>query len=147
MVSNCKPFILLKKKTQQLAKYVSSLETTKLELLGNLFVRCTCTKVIVINKEPKYLVPHNISTNPIINSVSNLYEIEERLIAPRQAFAQIWHVEGYGQYKIRGSVCNVPTNVNRTQLILPCMLNDEATFGFLLKDRLKYKSLYLLGNI
>jgi len=35
--SNHKPFILLKK-TQQLTKYVSSLEMIKLELLGNLFV-------------------------------------------------------------------------------------------------------------
>jgi len=27
------------------------------------------------------------------------------------------------------------------------MLNDEATIGLLLKRRLKYKSLYVLGNI
>jgi hypothetical protein len=46
-------------------------------------------KVDCYNKEPKYLVPHNILTNPIINLVSNLYELEERLIAPRQAFTQI----------------------------------------------------------
>ncbi len=48
--SNPKSFILLKKRTQQLAKYVSSLETTKPKLLGNLFVCCTCTKLIAINK-------------------------------------------------------------------------------------------------
>jgi len=84
--SNCKLFILLKK-TQQLGKYVSSLETTKPELLGNFCVCCICTKLIVINKEPKYLVLHNISTNLIINSMSNIYELEERLIVPRQAFA------------------------------------------------------------
>jgi hypothetical protein len=79
--SNCKPFILLKKELK-LTKYVSSLETTKPKLLGYLFVCCTCTKSIAINKEPKYLVLHNISTNPVINSVSNLHELKERLIAP-----------------------------------------------------------------
>jgi hypothetical protein len=75
-------FHLTKKKTQQLGKYVSSLEMTKPELLGNFFVCCICTKLIVINKEPKYLVFHNISTNLIINSISNIYELEERLIVP-----------------------------------------------------------------
>jgi hypothetical protein len=70
--SNRKPFILLKKKTQQFTKYVSRLETTKPELLSNLFVCCTCTKLIAINKEPKYLALHNISTNLVINSMSNI---------------------------------------------------------------------------
>ncbi len=55
---------------------------TKPELLSNLFVCCTCTKLIAIIKKPKYLVFHNISTNPIINSVSNLDELKERLIVP-----------------------------------------------------------------
>jgi hypothetical protein len=53
---------------------------TKLKLLGNLFVCCICTKLIAINKEPKYLVLHNILTNLVINLVSNLYELEERLM-------------------------------------------------------------------
>jgi hypothetical protein len=91
-------------------------------------VCCICTKLIAINKEPKYLVFHNISSNSIINSISNLCELEERLIAPRQAFAQIWQVEGYGQFK--------------TQSILPCMPNDEATTSFILNCKLKYKSPY-----
>jgi hypothetical protein len=46
--------------------------------------------------------------------MSNLYELEERLIVPWQAFAQIWQVEGYGQFKIHGNIINVPANVNRT---------------------------------
>ncbi len=54
---------------------------------------CICTKLIAIDKEPKYLILHNISINSINNSMSNLCELKERLIAPRQAFAQIWQVE------------------------------------------------------
>ncbi len=46
--------------------------------------------------------------------MSNLYELEEILIAPCQAFAQIWQVEGYKQLKIRGSIINVLANVNKT---------------------------------
>jgi hypothetical protein len=79
--------------------------------------------------------------------VSNLHELVERLITPQQAFTQIWQVERYGQFKIHGSIINVPTNVNRTQFILPHMLNDEATIGLILKHKLEYKSPYLSRNI
>jgi hypothetical protein len=85
--------------------------------------------------------------NPIIFLVLDLHELEERLIPPQQAFAQIWQVEGYGQYKIRGNIINVPTNVNITQSILPRMPNDEATIGIILKRRLEYESLYLSGKL
>jgi hypothetical protein len=60
---------------------------------------------------------------------------------------QIWQVEGYGQFKICGSIINVQANVNITQFILPHMLNDEATIALILKHGLEYKSPYLLGNI
>jgi hypothetical protein len=85
--------------------------------------------------------------SPIIFLVLDLHELEERLIAPQQAFAQIWQVEGYGQYKIQGSIINVPTNVNITQSILPRMPNDEATISIILKRRLEYESLSLSGKI
>ncbi len=73
--------------------------------------------------------------------------IRKRLIVPQQAFTQIWQVEGYGQYKIWIIIINVPTNVYITQSILPCMPNDEATIGIILKHRLEYESLYLSGKL
>jgi len=74
--------------------------------------------------------------NLIISSVLDLHELQERLITPQQAFTQIWQVEGYGQYKIPGSIINVLANVNKTQSILPCILYNEATIGIILKRRL-----------
>ncbi len=59
------------------------------ELLGELFVWFTCIKLVNINKEPKYLVLHNISMNPIISSILDLHELEQRLIAPQQVCTQI----------------------------------------------------------
>jgi hypothetical protein len=76
-----------------------------------------------------------------------LHELEEKLIAPRQTFTQIWQVERYGQYKIWGSIINVLANENRTQSILPHLSDDETTIGIILKHRLKYKSPYLSGKI
>jgi hypothetical protein len=37
----------------------------------------TCIKLVNINKEPKYLVPRNISMNPIISLVLDLHELKE----------------------------------------------------------------------
>jgi hypothetical protein len=60
-------FHFTKKRTQHLTKYVPCLETTKFELLGELFVCHTCIKLVNVDKEPKYLVLNNISMNRIIS--------------------------------------------------------------------------------
>jgi hypothetical protein len=83
-------FCLMKTRVQHLTKYVQCLKATKFELLSELFVCRTCIKLININKEPKYMVPCNISMNPIISSVLDLHELKEKLIAPQQVFTQIW---------------------------------------------------------
>jgi hypothetical protein len=48
--SNHKPFIL-PKENSTISKVCICLETTKLDLLCNLFMCCTCTKLIPINKK------------------------------------------------------------------------------------------------
>jgi hypothetical protein len=45
------------------------------------------------------------------------------------AFAQIYKLEGYGQYKMHGSVFNVPVNVDQIQSILPRLPHDGAIIG------------------
>jgi len=37
----------------------------------------TCIQLVNVNKEPKYMVPTNISMNPIISSILKLHELEE----------------------------------------------------------------------
>jgi hypothetical protein len=48
---------------------------------------------------------------------------------------------------MKGSIINVPSNINSTQLILPCLLHDEVTIGLSLKRQMEYKSPYLIGNV
>ncbi len=48
---------------------------------------------------------------------------------------------------MKGNVINVPTNINQTQLMLPCLPYDEATIGVFLKWRLEYKSFYMFKNL
>jgi hypothetical protein len=76
-----------------------------------------------------------------------LNELEEGLVSPRLTFAQIWQLQGYGQYNIKGSIINVPSNINFTQSILPCLPHDETKIGLSLKRRMEYKSPYLTSNV
>jgi hypothetical protein len=63
------------------------------------------------------------------------------------AFVQIWQLQGYGQYNIKGNIINVLTNVHFTQSILPHLPHDEVTIGLSLKIQMEYKSPYLTSNV
>jgi hypothetical protein len=69
----------------------------------------------------------------MISLVTKLTHFEEHLISPWLTFAQIYKLHGYGQYKMKGIVINVLTNINQTKLVLP-RLHDEATIGIFLKQ-------------
>ncbi len=60
-------------------------------------------------------------------------------------FIQIYKLQGYEQYNMHDSVINVLANVNQIQLILPHLPHDGATICVFLKQRLEYKSPYMLG--
>ncbi len=97
----------------------------------------SCVKVVFLynkNKAPKLLIPTNIRLNNGINFVKKLNELEKRLISPRLTFAQIWQLQGCGQYNIKGSIINLPSNINSTQSILLHLPHDEATIGLSLKN-------------
>jgi hypothetical protein len=44
-------------------------------------------------------------------------------------FVQIYKLEKYGQYKMHGSVINVPTNVDKIQSTLSRLPHNGATRG------------------
>jgi hypothetical protein len=52
---------------------------------------------------------------------------EKCFISPCFAFAQIYKLYDYGQYRMHGIVINLLTNVDQTQLILQCLSYDETT--------------------
>jgi hypothetical protein len=102
-----------------------------------------CNKI----KTPKLLVLTNIKLNNDIDFVKKLNELKEQLISPCLSFAQIWRLQGYGQYNIKGSIINVPSNIKFTQSILFCLPRDETTISLSLKRQMEYKSPYLTTNI
>jgi hypothetical protein len=61
----------------------------------------SCYSFFNKNKTPKLLIPTNIRLNNDIDSVKKLNGLEEQLISPHLAFAQIWQLQGCGQYNIK----------------------------------------------
>jgi hypothetical protein len=109
-----------------------------------------CVKVILDfpkEKNLKLLVPTNIKLNDPIDYVKKLNALEESLVSPCLAFVQIRQFQGCGKYSIKGSIINVSPNVNFTQSILPCLSQDEATIGLLLKGWMEYKLPNLTSNV
>jgi hypothetical protein len=70
-------------------------------------------------KIPTFCIQNNISINSIIKSIKQLTELEERLISPCLAFAQIHKLHNFRQFKSHGSIINVPANIGQTQFLLP----------------------------
>jgi hypothetical protein len=80
--------------------------------------------------------------------VKTLYELEERLVSLRIAFAQIrqW---GYkrSQLGLTGSIINVPVQMDVVQKSLPQSMDGTLTIAVALKRRLQYKNAYQTGKV
>ncbi|CAC5365285.1 unnamed protein product [Mytilus coruscus] len=76
-----------------------------------------------------------------------LTSLEERLVAPRIPFMQIYEKARGGQYAVKGNDVNVPVDVNKTIRVLPRMLNDCETIPVKLKRKQSYKHHVSYQNI
>jgi hypothetical protein len=72
---------------------------------------------------------NKFSKNKIIPLVQKLTQLKEHIILTCFAFAQIYKLYGYEQYRMHGSVIKVLIDMNQTQSILPCLPHDDATIG------------------
>ena len=79
-----------------------------------MYVCNVCLNSIKIDTIPFYCFLNNFSRSSIIGSMKQLTSLEERLISPPLAFAQIHRLHNYGQYKLHGSIINVPANIDLT---------------------------------
>ncbi|GIY11686.1 ATP-dependent DNA helicase [Caerostris darwini] len=75
--------------------------------------------------------------------LSELNDLEERLVALRIPFMQIRELGWDRQYGIKGSVTNVPNDLHKSVDCLPRNINDSATIYVKLKKRLSFKSHFM----
>ena len=107
-----------------------------------------CNSSIRNEKIPPFASPICIRRNTKLESVSTLTHLEERLISPRLAFAQIRQL-GYkkSQIGLTGSVINVPSNLDIIQSALPRSVFDTMTIAVMIKRKMEYKHAFLSGNV
>lgn len=102
----------------------------------------TCYDSLMNLKIPESAVSNGFKFPDIPDCLSDLTLLEERLVACRLPFMQIYPVRGC-QYKIKGSVVNVPIKLDSTVNQLPRNLDDSHTVHVKLKRRLTFKSDYM----
>ena len=69
----------------------------------------------------------------------NLNNLEERLISLRIPFMQIWALNSGGQLSLKGSVVNVPTEIEPTIRALPRLQHTSETIPVKLKRMKGFK--------
>jgi hypothetical protein len=80
----------------------------------------SCKRKFDIGKPFDLVLQNHITTNkPNMKFLLMLNRIKERIIAPCLTFAQIFQLQGYEQYGLRGEIVNVPTYLNIIQIFLP----------------------------
>jgi hypothetical protein len=99
----------------------------------------TCRLSIKSGMIPKLSVANGMQF-PVKSPKLDLNELEERLISLRIPFMQLYELKPGDQLSIRGSVVNVPVDVESTVNALPRPINDSATIPVKLKRKVSYSS-------
>ena len=114
----------------------------------------TSSSFLICNTCHNYLKTKRIPANALVNGLSfpivpeelqGLTLLEERLLAVRQPFMKIQELDRYvgGQYGIKGSCVNVPTDINATVTVLPRNIAETQTILVKLQKRMSDKSPYM----
>lgn len=124
----------------------SASETKDIEINDQICKQC---KNSICNGDlPPFASPYQIRRNKKIDHVSTLTPLEERLVAPRMAFAQIRQL-GYkkDQIGLASTIINVLVNLDKIKLALPRYLSNFMTTAIMLKRKMEYMNAYLSSNI
>ena len=110
----------------------------------------SCKKSYENGITPTFAVRDEIRRNKGTQTLSNLSELEERLVALRIPFLQIKEMGPCykkPQLGLTGGVINVPTCINRIQSALPRNIRETDTVAVAIKIRLNLKNDYAIGRI
>ena len=121
---------------------LDSLVTTagRYELCG------TCYSSVTKGKTPSLAVDNGFRYPAVPDHLPELTEVAEHILAPRIPFQQITNLGRMGrrgQYGLRGSVINIPTEPGETvKQVVPLMPRDDQLYVVNLKRRLVHKRPY-----
>ena len=106
----------------------------------------TCIYNLTQGKIPKLSVINGM-TLPEKPSELNLNNLEERLVSLRIPFMQIRSLARGGQFSLKGSVVNVPADVEPTIRALPRLPNESETIPVKLKRMKEQKHSVVTENV
>ncbi|KAK7573658.1 hypothetical protein V9T40_004699 [Parthenolecanium corni] len=112
------------------------------------YICITCFNDLKKNKISRYSLCNEGMLLPNVPpEVANLTLLEERFISPRIGFMKLVEVPINKQYKMRGRVINVPTNVEKSVEILPRTFDETETIAVALRRKKEYQHFYLYSII
>ena len=94
-------------------------------------------------KVPKLLTTNGLKFPEVPSSVRELSDLEERMVAPYTNFMQIRPLKSFTlnpQLGVKGSVVNIPIDINEMLTVLPRSFDEMATIQIQLKRKLEHKS-------
>ena len=113
---------------------------------NNEWICNTCLSNIKQGKIPKLSVMNGMKF-PHKPPELNLGNLEERLISLRIPFMQIRALNSGGQFSLKGSVVNVPTEIEPTIRALPRLENQSETIPVKLKRMKEFKHAVVTENV
>ncbi|CAH0384546.1 unnamed protein product [Bemisia tabaci] len=125
-----------------ISRSVSSVVTDK--------VCITCQQYVKKGKIPKLAVINGLKFPDIPACLANLKPLEERMVAPYINFMQIRPLKPRSvnpQLGLKGSVVNIPVEVNDMVNVLPRQFDNMATVQIKLKRHLDHASHYMYETI
>ena len=101
-------------------------------------------------KVPKLSTSNGLKSPEVPSSVKRLSDLEERMVAPYINFMQIRPLKSFTlnlQLGAKGSVVNIPIEINEMLTVLPKSFDEMTTIHIQLKRKLEHKSNYVFETI
>ena len=110
----------------------------------------TCFSYLKRGKLPKLAAFNGLKFVDVPPSVSSLSPLEERMVAPYINFMQIRPLKPFAlnpQLGLKGSVVNIPVEVNDMVQVLPRKFNNMATIQIKLKRHVDHSTDYMFETV
>uniref|UniRef100_A0A8D8ZHS9 ATP-dependent DNA helicase n=1 Tax=Cacopsylla melanoneura TaxID=428564 RepID=A0A8D8ZHS9_9HEMI len=123
---------------------------SKIKNFNSEYICQTCKNNVYKKKIPKLATSNGLKFVEVPPCLSILSDLEERLCSKYIPFMQIRELKRYAinsQLGLKGSVVNIPININDNLHILPRSLENSKTVQLQLKRHIQHKTHYMFETI
>ena len=132
---------------QEIMAQVLSEGTVKSGPEGKLYICDTCQRALKRSQVPTQAVANSLKLDPIPEELSDLNDLEVRLVAQRTPFMKLVALPKGRQHAIHGPCVNVPATMKSICTLLPRLPDTAQVVPLQFKRRLRYRSNYMFKHI